>query len=113
MTDILVDKSRPTRIEILCNFIFFVAVDCGSLPAPMNGSSHGVATVFPNGIQFSCEPGFILSGSAKRTCQPNGTWSGVTTVCTGRIYLLIYILQSRLAEQKIFPPNSLRKYCIK
>lgn len=92
MTDILVDKSRPTRIEILCNFIFFVAVDCGSLPAPMNGSSHGVATVFPNGIQFRCEPGFILSGSAERTCQPNGTWSGVTTVCTGRIYLLIYIL---------------------
>ena len=49
----------------------------------MNGSSSGEATVFPNNVLFKCDPGFILSGSTIRTCQPNGTWSGFPTVCSG------------------------------
>ena len=45
--------------------------------------------MFPNSVLFYCDPGFILSGSSERFCQPNGTWSGFTTLCTGmfRIYL--------------------------
>lgn len=63
---------------------YFLAVDCGPLSVPMNGSSSGNSTLFPNNIQFKCDPGFILNGSAIRTCQPNGTWSGFQTVCSGR-----------------------------
>ena len=63
---------------------FFLAVDCGPLSVPMNGSSSGDSTVFPNNILFNCDPGFILSGSFKRMCRPNGTWSGFVTKCTGR-----------------------------
>lgn len=66
-------------------FLLFVAVDCGPLPVPTNGSSSGDSTVFPNAIQFSCDPGFILSGSASRMCQTNGTWSGFSTECSGRL----------------------------
>ena len=62
----------------------FLAVDCGPLPAPINGSSSGNTTVFPNSVLFNCDPGFILNGSIIRTCQPNGTWSGFLTVCSGR-----------------------------
>ena len=62
----------------------FLAVDCGPLSPPMNGSFSGNATVFPNSVLFNCDPGFILSGSTIRTCQPNGTWSGFLTVCSGR-----------------------------
>ena len=67
------------------SFLLFLAVDCGSLSVPMNGSSSGDSTVYPNGIQFSCDPGFILSGSALRMCQAYGTWSGFSTVCSGRL----------------------------
>ena len=66
-------------------FLLFVAVDCGPLPVPTNGSSSGDSTVFPNAIQFSCDPGFILSGSASRMCQTNGTWSGFSTECSGKL----------------------------
>ena len=63
---------------------YFLAVDCGPLSVPTNGSSSGISTLFPNGVQFQCDPGFILNGSAIRTCQPNGKWSGFSTVCSGR-----------------------------
>ncbi|XP_020615812.1 CUB and sushi domain-containing protein 3-like isoform X2 [Orbicella faveolata] len=59
-----------------------VAVDCGPLPVPMNGSSSGNSTVFPNGVRFNCDPGFNLNGSTIRTCQPNGTWNGFSTICS-------------------------------
>lgn len=62
----------------------FPAVDCGPLSVPVNGSSSGDSTVFPNSLLFNCDPGFILSGSTIRTCQPNGTWSGFSTICGGR-----------------------------
>lgn len=61
----------------------FQAVDCGSLSVPVNGSSSGDSTVFPNSMLFYCDTGFILSGSTVRTCQPNATWSGSPTTCSG------------------------------
>ena len=67
-----------------------IAIDCGELSAPLNGSVEGSETTFPNVLWFSCDEGFELDGSASRKCQANGTWSGVTTFCRGR---LLYILQ--------------------
>ena len=64
-------------------FIVFVAIDCGSLSVPMNGSSSGNSTVFPNSVHFQCDPGFLLNGSAIRTCQANGTWGGLESLCIG------------------------------
>jgi len=57
------------------------AIDCGSLGIPLNGSATGDLTVYPNIKHFTCDPGFILSGSSKRVCQGNGTWSGTKTTC--------------------------------
>ena len=64
-------------------FTLFLAVDCGPLLAPMNGSFSGNSTVFPNSVLFNCDPGFILNGSTIRTCQPDRTWSGFPTICSG------------------------------
>jgi len=63
--------------------ILIAAVDCGSLVVPLNGSMVGSKTVFPNSIVFSCDEGFDLIGSSRRTCRSNGTWSGNTTKCEG------------------------------
>lgn len=59
-------------------------VSCGSLPNPANGS---VTT--PSGVEFNdvatynCNSGFTRSGgSATRTCQASGSWSGSATVCS-------------------------------
>lgn len=61
---------------------FLVAVDCGPLPIPRNGTLFGELTVFPHEVKFSCDPGYILSGSYSRKCRANGTWSGMETICT-------------------------------
>ena len=62
-----------------------LAVDCGRLSAPLNGSLQGSATTFPNMLEFSCDAGFILGGSAVRKCQANATWSGNAAICRGII----------------------------
>ena len=51
----------------------------------MNGSLSGNLRVFPNSVQFQCDIGFLLSGSAIRTCQANGSWSGLKTLCSGKV----------------------------
>lgn len=60
-----------------------IALDCGPLDAPRNGSFQGSLTVFPNVIKFSCHEGFVLRGSSSRACQANRMWSGSATQCEG------------------------------
>lgn len=64
---------------------FLLAVDCGPLSDPINGSSYGDFTVFPNSVLFKCDAGFNLGGSSARMCQANGTWSGLAAACVGRL----------------------------
>ncbi|XP_015755011.1 PREDICTED: sushi, von Willebrand factor type A, EGF and pentraxin domain-containing protein 1-like isoform X2 [Acropora digitifera] len=61
-----------------------VAVDCGPISVPMNGSFSGESTDFPNSMLFNCDPGFLLKGPSSRMCQPNGTWSGLPVICAAR-----------------------------
>lgn len=63
-------------------FVYFsLAIDCGPLRVPFNGSSTGNLTVYPNEIQFYCDSGFFLDGASRRFCLSNGTWSGLETSC--------------------------------
>ena len=61
-----------------------IPVVCGTLSSPVYGS---VST--PSGVEFndvatySCNSGYTLSsGSATRTCEASGTWSGSPAVCS-------------------------------
>ena len=71
-------------IQIL-SFSIGVAVDCGRLLRPSNGSMIGEETTYPNHRMFSCDEGFDMRGSAYRECRPNGTWSGRDTTCAGTL----------------------------
>ena len=71
----------------LSYFYFVLAVDCGPLHAPTNGSLHGTLTTFPNTLSFTCDKGFLLRGSELRACQANRTWSGLGTTCPGKVMI--------------------------
>ena len=74
------------KVLVIVGIIFpFLAVNCGGLPSPMNGSISGNLTVYPNIVTFSCDAGFILRGSSVRECQSNGTWHGYETNCEGKM----------------------------
>ncbi|XP_048586831.1 sushi, von Willebrand factor type A, EGF and pentraxin domain-containing protein 1-like isoform X3 [Nematostella vectensis] len=81
------------------------AVDCGPLTVPVNGSSAGSLTYFPNKISFECDKGFLLDGSRVRVCQENRKWSGETTTCNAVDCgpLSIPLNGSRTGSLTIFP----------
>ena len=62
-------------------------VPCVQLSQPTNGriscslGDDGV-TSFEDTCAFTCNSGYEVSGSSMRTCQSDGSWSGMTTTCT-------------------------------
>ena len=93
---------------IVAIIITFVAVNCGGLSSPLNGSISGNLTVYPNIVTFSCDPGFILRGSSVRKCQSNGTWDGYETNCEGTMskklsgQILLNVIRQRLQSVFVF-----------
>ena len=55
--------------------------DCGSLPNPLNGTVYTNETTLDNDAVYSCDTGFILTGSVPRKCQTDGIWSGSAATC--------------------------------
>ena len=64
--------------------IAFVAVNCGALENPNNGSVSVPETVFSNMATYVCDTGYVLSGGSTRTCQVTGEWSGNAPTCEGK-----------------------------
>ena len=62
-------------------------VSCPSLTDPNNGviicplGDDGVPS-FEDTCSFTCNTGYVLTGSDTRTCQGDGSWSGSDDVCT-------------------------------
>ncbi|KAL9960475.1 hypothetical protein ACROYT_G033940 [Oculina patagonica] len=60
-------------------------ITCPALPEPSNGARLGcsgnAAMNYSTECQFSCNNGYTGSGSAVRTCQHDGTWSGNDFTC--------------------------------
>ena len=69
---------------------------CPELTSPSNGSRLGCplnATMYYDTVcQFSCNDGYIGSGSQARRCQDNGTWSGQDFTCQS-MYCSLYTSQ--------------------
>ena len=67
--------------------IFITDMRCDSLLIPANGEitscSSGRVGVGYEGdtCNFTCDTGYKLTGSDTRTCQSDGSWSGINGVC--------------------------------
>ena len=72
-----------------------VAITCPALPVPYNGTRLGCPddeTMYYNTVcQFSCNEGYIGSGSQARGCQRNGSWSGQDFTCQSMKYISVAI----------------------
>lgn len=82
----------PLDSEGLSSLISFFlpplsVVSCDWLALPSSGRKNSTNYLAGSVVGFQCSPGYTLSGSAERTCQSNGEWSGDSTMClpsTGR-----------------------------
>ena len=63
-----------------CEIIFFL--DCGTPPAPHNGSVVMDKSTFGGKARFRCEKGYNMSGSRELECLANGDWNGKFPKCT-------------------------------
>lgn len=61
--------------------LYSAVVSCGWLPPPNNGKKEGTTYLQGAVVRFSCNDKHTLKGSAKRTCQASGQWSGEETTC--------------------------------
>ena len=49
---------------------------------PANGSINSTGIIEGDTVTYFCNEGYNLSGDANRTCQSNGSWSGIQPDCT-------------------------------
>lgn len=61
--------------------LYCAVISCGWLSPPNNGKKEGTIYLQGATVQLSCDDGYTLEGSAERTCQANGQWSGEDTNC--------------------------------
>ena len=66
--------------------LFILLVSCPSLSNPSNGmiSCSLGDDEFPSyedTCNFTCDTGYVLTGSDTRTCQSDGSWSGSIAMC--------------------------------
>lgn len=54
---------------------------CPPPPRLYHGFYEWVLGADPEMVEFSCNHSYALSGSPRRTCQPNGTWSDTQPIC--------------------------------
>ena len=80
------------QIWLCILWINCLAVDCGSLGSPANGSINISTTTFASVAHYSCNLGYLLVGVESRRCQANRTWSGEEPICDGIIHLSSIII---------------------
>ena len=66
---------------MLSLYIFFTAVDCGPLAAPVNGTVVISNTTFGSTATYTCIDGYFLTGETTRTCGSDGIWSDSDLTC--------------------------------
>ena len=73
-------------------FILFQEHSCGNPGVPANGKKNSSTYQYGDSINFECNVGYTLSGSAIRTCQNNGLWTGTQPTCQSKLHVSIPVL---------------------
>ena len=66
--------------------VYLIIVSCSSLTNPNNGmincslGDDGVPS-YEDTCSFTCDTGYELISSDKRTCQSDGSWSSTVAMC--------------------------------
>ena len=55
---------------------------CGDPGAVSNARKTGNSFSYNSVVTYTCNPGYRISGSERRVCQGDGTWSGVPPKCS-------------------------------
>ena len=76
-----------------CVVYSFAVVDCNTPPTINDGSRIVTTTTYQSTATYSCNNGYIMSGSPTVTCLASGSWSPTPT-CTGT-YIDGYIYSSQ------------------
>lgn len=70
-----------------------VVITCPALISPTNGEKNSSAHTCGTNVEFSCNEGFLLSGSSIRACQPSGIWNYPQASCEGVPIEVLLIIQ--------------------
>ncbi|KAF7659780.1 hypothetical protein LDENG_00293110 [Lucifuga dentata] len=80
-----------------------MGMNCPPLPRLYHGYHQVVPELQPETVEFICNHSYALSGDARRTCQPDGTWSGKQPFC---VRACREPKVSELVRQRILPPQA-------
>ena len=75
-------RCRWTWMYLSCVVYSFAVVDCNMPPTINDGSRMFTTTTYQSTATYSCNNGYILTGSPTVTCLASGSWSTRPT-CTG------------------------------
>lgn len=70
-------KVKPLAIQ----YCLFSAGRCVDVGTVKYGTRQGSGTSYGSSVSFSCNSGYGIVGSAQRTCQQSGIWSGQQPRC--------------------------------
>ena len=86
------EQNQLVEVCFIIIFIFstmidtITAVDCGPLTNLTNGLVHtSNGTTFGSTATYTCDTGYMLSGSQSRTCGADGSWTSLEPFCEGSL----------------------------
>ena len=76
----------------------YLAGDCDDPGTPTNGQRSLSSTTYNSVVIYTCDVGYTLQGSNRRTCQSNGQWSGSVPQCIGKSVRNLLNMQRNLVN---------------
>ena len=67
----------------MMSYLHSTGISCPPPPIPENGSRQGNSFMYEDTVTFTCDENFRLSGTRRRTCRADGTFSGSEVTCVG------------------------------
>ena len=85
----LSEHSECMECMNICSKPILPGKECGQPGQPAHGRLVSTEVLFYPGeeVTYSCDPGYVLTGSERRLCGEDGAWSGALPACSEWIIL--------------------------